>query len=69
MHFALRMLGETWIVRDHADGRALAVQVLQEFHHGLAVARIQISSRFVGKKNGWLPTERAGHGNALLLAS
>src|SRR5947207_3926751 len=69
MHFALSVLSEAWIVRHHADGRALAVQILQKFHHGFTVSRIKISSRLVSEQNRWFPTQRAGHGYALLLTS
>ena len=34
----LSMLGKTRVVRHHADGCAFAMQALQQFHHGFAVA-------------------------------
>jgi hypothetical protein len=37
VHLALGVLGETRIVRHHANRRAFAVQVCEQMHHGLAV--------------------------------
>ena len=42
VNFALGVGGEARIVRHHADGRAFAMQLLQQLHHGLAV----LESRF-----------------------
>lgn len=68
MDFALRMLDETGIVRDHADGRALAMQLLQQLHHCLTVARIKISRGLVGKQDGRISGQRSRHGDPLLLS-
>src|SRR5438445_524111 len=40
--FALRVLNEPWVVSDHADGCAFAMEILKQLHDGFAVARIQI---------------------------
>ena len=69
VHFSLRVLGEARIVRDHADGRALAMQILQQFHHGFAVARVEVSGRFVGQQNRGLSAQRARHCHTLLLTA
>src|SRR6266567_6567772 len=69
MHFTLGMLSETRIVCHHADGCALSMQVLQQFHDCLAVPRIQVSRGLVGQQDGRLPAERARHGDTLLLAA
>ena len=37
MHLALRVTCKAWIMRDHADGRALAVQVGQQVHDCFAI--------------------------------
>src|SRR5258705_11480696 len=42
MDRALGEAGVALVVRHHADGRAVAVQVAQQFHHGLAVFRGQV---------------------------
>src|SRR5215813_7274429 len=57
------------VVGDHADGRALSMQLAQEVHNGFAVSGIQVSGWFVGKQNGRLATQRTGHRDALLLTS
>ncbi len=45
---ALRMTGEACVVRHHNDRRAALVQLAQEFHNRLAVARVEITGRLVG---------------------
>ena len=54
MNFALGVFYEPWIMRDHAYGRAFAVQFLQQLHHGLAVVGIEIARRFIGEENRWM---------------
>ena len=63
------VLGEARIVRDHANGRALAMQVLEQFHDGFAVARVQIAGGLVGQQDGGLSAQSAGHRHALLLTA
>src|ERR1035437_10508605 len=43
MDLAIGVLGKARIVRHHADGRALAMQIGQQVHHGLAVFRVQVA--------------------------
>src|SRR6185437_8507630 len=69
VNLALSVTCEARIVRHHTDGCAVAVQVLEQFHHGFAVARVEVSGRLVGEQDGGRSGEGAGHGNALLLAS
>src|SRR5262245_35865301 len=66
---ALGVAREPRIVRDHADRAALLVQVAQQVHHGLAVRRVQVSGRLVREQDQRVAGERAGHGDALLLAA
>src|SRR5262247_4111644 len=42
---ALRVAREPRVVRDHADRRALLVQVAQQVHHGLAVRGVEVPGR------------------------
>src|SRR5439155_2630411 len=67
--FPLRMFYESRIVRDHTDSRAFAVQSLQQFHHRLAITRIQISSRLIGEQDRGMPAKRSCHCDPLLLTS
>ena len=69
MDLALRMFGKARIMSDHADGGAVPVQVLQQFHDGFAAARIQISSGLVREQDGGMSGEGAGHSYALLLTT
>jgi hypothetical protein len=57
------------IVRDHADGRALPVQLLQEIHHHFAILRIEISRGLIREHDRWLASQRARYRYALLLAA
>src|SRR5262245_37019108 len=51
LDLAVRIVGIARVVRDHADGRALAVQLAQQVHDGFAVARVEIPGRFVGEQD------------------
>ena len=39
MQGAFRVMGVAWVVRDHADCRAIGVEFLQQIHYRVAVAR------------------------------
>ena len=56
------------IVRHHADRGALACSS-DQVHHGFAVARIEVSGRFIREQDRGLAAQRAGDGDALLLTS
>src|SRR5690348_11891587 len=65
-------LGEVCIalvVGHHADRRAVAMQIAQQFHDGFAVLRVQVSSRLVGHQDERVADQCAGHGNTLLLTA
>src|SRR6185295_4465399 len=65
----LRVAGEARVVGDHADRRALVVQLLEQVHDLLAVARVEVAGRLVGVQDRRLADDRAGDRNALLLAA
>src|ERR1700691_6347862 len=69
MDLAIGMAGEARIVRDHADGRALAMQILEQLHDGLGVARVQVSGGLVSQQDGRRTGQRTGYGDALLLTA
>src|SRR5262245_44936923 len=69
LDLAVRVVGITRVVRDHADGRAFAVQLTQQVHDRLAVPRVQVACRLVREKDCRLARERAGDSDALLLAA
>jgi len=56
---AIGVLRETLIMRDHANGRAAGVQFLEQIHDRFAVARIEVTGRFVGEKDGRLAGDGA----------
>src|SRR5215813_9382441 len=51
MDGALRVPSETGIVRHHHDCGAIAMQAAQQFHDGLGIARVEISSRLVREQD------------------
>ena len=57
------------IVRDHADGGAVHVQLAQQFHHRFAAFRIEVAGRLVREQNDRLAGDRARDSDALLLAA
>src|SRR5438046_10127718 len=65
MDAALGVPGVARIVRDHADGGAAAVQLLEQVHHGFAAARVEVAGRLVRQQDERLAGDGAGHGNAL----
>ena len=69
MDRAIRVFGETLVVRHHADGGAALVQFLEQRHDGFTVTRVQVSGRFIREKNGRLARERPRHRDTLLLAA
>src|SRR6266404_3978385 len=65
-------LGEicvTLIVRNHANGRTVAVQIAQQLHDGLAILGVQVSRRLVSHQDQWISDQRASNGNTLLLTA
>src|SRR5437899_12494048 len=69
MDAALGVTRVSRIVSDHADGRAAAMQLLEEIHHGFAAPRIEVSSGLVREQDERLAGHRARHGDALLLTA
>ena len=48
MDSAVRVLSESFVVRDHANGRTASVKFFEQLHHRFAVARIQVSGWLIG---------------------
>jgi len=69
MDGALGEIGVALVVRDHADGRAVAVQVAQQLHDRFAVFGVQVSGGLVGHQNERIADQCAGHRDTLLLTS
>jgi hypothetical protein len=57
VHRALGVAGEARVVGDHADGGAVAVQLAQQPHHGLAVLRVEVAGGLVGEQDRRLADE------------
>src|SRR6185437_5466844 len=69
MNRAVGVRGVPWIVRDHADRRAAAVQLAEQLHHRFAVRRVEVTRRLVGEEDQWIAGDGAGDGDALLLTA
>ena len=69
VNVALGEVGVALVVGHHADGRAVAMQVAQQFHHGFAVLGVQVTSRLVSHKDEGIADKSAGDSNTLLLTS
>src|SRR5713101_785262 len=66
---ALGEIGVALVVRDHADGGAVAVQVAQELHDRFAVLGVQVSRGLVSHQDERIADQRAGHSDTLLLTA
>ena len=66
---APRVAGDVRLVRDHDDGDALVVQLLENVHDLDARAAIEIARRLVGEQHVGIVDEGARDGDALLLAA
>src|SRR4029450_12900588 len=69
MHSAIGVLGETLIVRDHANRGTALVQFSEQVHHCFAVPRIKVPRRFVREQNCRPASKSPRDGHALLLAA
>src|SRR5260370_2161465 len=69
MNVALGKTRVTLVVRNHANGRAVAVQIAQQLHDRLAVLRIEVSGRLVSHQNERIANQRARHRDTLLLTA
>src|SRR5438105_9378190 len=66
---AIGVFSKTGVVSDHTNCRSARVQFLQQSHHGLAVARVEVTGRFVREENGRLARERTRNRHSLLLTA
>src|SRR5215469_18049816 len=66
---AVRKVGVELVVRDHANGCAVAVQIEQQFHHRFAVFRIEVSGGLVSHQDKGIANQRARDSHALLLTA
>ena len=63
------MAGRLDRVRDHEDGLAAAVDLLEQAQQLIRCARIERAGRFIGQHKLRLRDERAGDGYTLLLSA
>src|SRR6185369_7277093 len=58
-----------WIVRDHADGGAAAMQLAEQFHHRFAVRGVEVTRRLVGEEDERIAGDGTRDGHTLLLTA
>src|SRR5690242_12249665 len=66
---SVSVLGILLGVRHLHDRRAVRIELLEELHDLLSLARVQIPGRLVGENQGRLVNQRARHRHELLLAT
>src|SRR5690606_20111500 len=69
MNLPLRVVGVARVVRDHADRRAVGMELGKERHHGLTILRVEVTGRLVGQQDRRLADQRARDRDALLPAA
>src|SRR6185312_5978879 len=57
------------VVSGHAEGSAALVQFVEQGHHRLAIARVEVAGGLVSEQDRRPADQRAGHRHALLLAA
>lgn len=68
-HLAIRLLGDTVIVRDHDDGLPCRVKLAEDFEDLLPGFDIEIAGGFISQKHIGLIDEGTGDGDALAFAA
>ena len=66
---ALAVAGDVELVGDHDDGDALVVEFLEHAHDLDGGPAVEVAGRLVGEEDRGVVDERAGDGDALLLAA
>ena len=69
MDGAIGVLGESLVVRDHADRGAALMQFSEQAHDRFAIARVKVSSRLVCQQNRRPAGKRTRDCDTLLLAT
>src|SRR6476646_8797780 len=68
-HIALRINGDVLLVRDHDDGDAALVELLENGHDLDACSAVEIAGRFICQQHLRIIDQRARNRDALLLAA
>jgi hypothetical protein len=61
--------GKALVMGDHANRSPIGVQLLEQFHHGESVGRVEIAGWFIGEQNGWATCESPSDCYTLLLTA
>ena len=69
VHRAIRVLGETLVVGNHANRSAALMEFAKQMHHSFAIVRIEVTGRLVRKQDRRSARKRAGNRDALLLTT
>jgi hypothetical protein len=62
-----RQVEPPFVVRDHADRGAVAVQLAKHLHQRLAALRVEIARGLIGEQDRRAPRDGAGNGHQLLV--
>src|SRR6266403_4831647 len=68
-HIALRISGDVLLVRDHDDGDAVLIELLENGHDLNAGSAVEIAGRFIRQQYLWIIDQRARDRDALLLTA
>src|SRR6202022_1617903 len=66
---ALGEIGVALVVRNHADGGAIAMQIAEQLHNGFAILGVQVSRGLVSHQDERIADQRASYSDALLLTA
>src|SRR6266576_3230367 len=66
---SLRISGDVLLVRDHDDGDAVLVELLENGHDLNAGSAVEIAGRFICQQYLWIIDQRARERDALLLTA
>ena len=66
---ALGEAGHLWVVGDHYDGVAVAVEILEEFGDDRLIGCVEVARGFVGEKNWRVVDEGPRDADSLLFSS
>src|SRR5215468_1834485 len=69
MDGSLRVAGKARIVRNHHDGRSVAMQAAKQLHHRFCITRVEVPGRLVREQDRRATGQSARHGNTLLLTA
>ena len=65
----MRAFGHLFVVRNHHDGGAVVVELLQDVHDFVAHCAVKVTRGFISQNNVRVSDNGASNGNALFLSA